>query len=443
MANNTTLNIEGEGIVKLATTTADVIVNHVQIVPNICANLLSVSAMTAEGLRVEFGKLDAQIKNADGYVLGTATNINGMYRLDTAQNSSCFMTKNSCTSILWHRRLGHISVGSMQKLNVLSINSQSNKKIASCETCILGKHAKLPFKQSVSNTTAVLELVHTDLCGPMQVSSLQSSKYFITFVDDFSGRVTVYCIENKSMVLDIFKEFKPRAETHTGNKLKILRSDNGTEYCNRAMSDFLRTSGIEHQTTVPYNPQQNGVAERMNRTLVEKARCMLFGSNLDIKFWAEAIITAAHIINRLPSSNKQQPPEDVWSKRETSLTHLRVFGCRAMAHIPKEKRSKFQPKSSRCIFVGYCTSTKGYKLYNPETRKIFTSRDVKFFEDELKVNNGENFEADRGDFYFFSEKPNQVEEVQQVQPNVIGVDDEELNDSDPDRRVARCVTKRS
>lgn len=156
----------------------------------------------------------------------------------------------------------------------------------------------MPFRDSKSKRSCILELVQSDVCGPIQQNFLLSSKYFVTFIDDFSRKVYVYGIQYKSMVLQIFKEFKNMAETQTGQKIKILRTDNGTEYCNGAMKTFLRTAEIIHQTTAPYTPEQNGVAERVNRTLIEKARCMLYEAELPITFWAEAVCTAAYLINR-------------------------------------------------------------------------------------------------------------------------------------------------
>lgn len=428
VANNMSLKIVGEGIVRLKTLSSDVTIKKVHIVPNICANLLSVSAIVDQGLRVEFDQMGCHIKNQNGFVVGTAKNENGMFKLETMPTHNNFnvIAHNNISSILWHRRLGHICAEKLNRLsNTLKVKINSNTTNNPCEVCVKGKLARLPFKESFTKSTSLLELIHTDLCGPMKISSIKSSRYILTFVDDFSKRITVYCIENKSVVFETFKAFKARAETQIGKKIKILRSDNGTEYCNHAMADFLRLNGIEHQTTVPYSPQQNGVAERFNRTLVEKARCMLFDASLDSKFWAEAVVTAAYIINRLPTKNTLQSPEEIWSSRKADLQHIRVFGCRAMAHVPKEQRTKFQSKARSFIFVGYCPSTKGYRLYDPESRKFHVNRDVKFFE-EQEDNQINKCLANNDDcFFHFNEIQNQVEEDQPnpaVMPNPAAIE---------------------
>lgn len=411
VANSTTLRVEGEGYVKLLTDSADVKIHKVLYVPDICANLLSVSAMVSMGLRLEFNSSGCKILNEQGVIQATATNINGMYRVNVCERASMAsgsLVKQSGDTMLWHRRLGHAGSEAMRRMN-----AKWTAASTPCEVCVLGKHARNQFGESSTKTTAVLELVHTDVCGPMQVKSLESSKFFVTFIDDFSRRVVVYCVEKKSSVFDVFKQFKSRAEMQTGKKIRTIRSDNGTEYCNKEMRDFLLEAGIHHQTTVPYTPEQNGVAERMNRTLVEKARCMLFDAKLPMQFWAEAVVTAAYVVNRVPARKaaNNKSPEELWTGKVPELKDLRVFGCKAMSHVPKEKRSKFDPKSKSCIFVGYSSSTKGFRLYDPVSCKFLVSRDVKFFEDEK---GGEQLKVrfdDRGHFINLPEIRNEVEEM--------------------------------
>lgn len=430
VANNTTLKVKGEGTVKLMTNNTKVTIHKVLYVPEICANLLSVSAMVKKGMRLEFHQGGCDIRDVNGETVATAKIVNGMYRLEVASSSTVsrsFAVKQDCTAMLWHKRLGHTGFDSLRRINSSWISNGS-----SCETCILGKHSRQPFGDSATVTKSVLEIVHSDVCGPMQVASLQSSRYFVTFIDDHSRKVVVYCLEKKSMVLEVFKEFKARAENQTGKKIGILRSDNGTEYCNHAMKDFLRSAGIMHQTTVPYTPEQNGVAERMNRTLVEKARCMLFEAKLSTKFWAEAVITAAYIINRIPSKSCKKSPEEIWSTKAIDLTNIRIFGCKVMAHIPKEKRGKFDPKSRSCIFVGYCNTSKGYRLYDEVTRKIFISRDVKFFEEENGAI-GEVDVAENNHFYLPKPIRNEVEEMTATIGNDDGSNDGS-NDGSSDGR---------
>ena len=155
----------------------------------------------------------------------------------------------------------------------------------------------------------MLELVHSDLCGPMEMKSLGGSAYFLTFIDDCSRKCFIYFIQSKSEVFECFKDFQAFTETQTGKRLKRLRSDNGLEYVNESMKQYLRQCGERHETTVPHNPEQNGLAERMNRTIVERARCILSDAGLKKSFWAEAVGTACYIINRSPTKGLRMTPE--------------------------------------------------------------------------------------------------------------------------------------
>ena len=161
----------------------------------------------------------------------------------------------------------------------------------------------------------------------------------------------------------------------------MLRTDNGDEFYENEFEEFCKRCSIERQNTTPYTPQQNGVAERMNKTLMEKARCMLSGAGIGQEFWAEAVGTACYLVNRSPSSALgDKTPQEVWTGKEPSLTHLKVFGCDAYVHVPKENSSKLDKKAEKCIFIGYKDGLKGYKLWNPETKKVVYSRDVVFRE---------------------------------------------------------------
>lgn len=148
-----------------------------------------------------------------------------------------------------------------------------------------------------------------------------------------------------------------------------MRSDNGTEYCNNAFTKCLREFGIIHQKSVPYNPEQNGMAERVNRTLTEKARCMLIDSKLPKRFWAEAVNNAVYVANRSPHKSLKLTPEEMWNGRKPDVSHMRVFGCAAMFFVPKQKRLKWDAKSEHGIFLGYGINCKGYRVYDVKKNK--------------------------------------------------------------------------
>jgi len=180
-------------------------------------------------------------------------------------------------------------------------------------------------------------------------------------------------MKQKSEVLDKCKEYVNLMSNTTGKRVKVLRSDNGGEYCSDAFSEYLKQQGISHQTTVPNSPAQNGLAEHMNRTLVESARSMMHHANVPTQFWAEAINTASYLKNRSPcvAVKDKTPYECMFNKKPDVYCFV---------HIPSKSRKKIDVKSKKMIFVGYPDGTKGYKLYDPVKRQFIRSRDVIFVE---------------------------------------------------------------
>ena len=233
-------------------------------------------------------------------------------------------------------------------------------------------------------STKRLDLIHSDVCGPLSVNSIGGSRYFVTFIDNFSRYIVVYPMKHKSEIHQKFTEYRLMVENMFECKIKRIRSDNGGEYTSNEFVDYLKQNGILEDETIPYSPQQNGVAERCNRTLMESVRSMLYHSNSPLKFWAKALVTAVHIRNRSPTSCfLGETPYERWYKEKPDVGHFRVFGCNAYMHVPVEKRKKLDKKSVKCVFVGYPNQSKGYKLYEPSTGKMLRSRDVIFIENEF------------------------------------------------------------
>lgn len=399
-------------------------------VPDLAINLLSVSQICKKGHEVVFTSKICKVINCEnGEVVAIGVESDGLYQLKQVNRAIACMTTAEDELMLWHRRLGHMNSQSMKILSRMSTGVSINcGELSPCVPCIKGKHQRLPFKRTGTRAEEVLELVHTDLCGPMESNSIGGNKYFLTFIDDASRRTIVYFLRSKKEVLEAFKDYKAQAENQTGRKIKRLRSDNGKEYVGRDFEDFLRSSGIIHETTVPYNPEQNGLAERRNRTIVEKARALLFDAGLDKRFWAEAVGTAVYLMNRSPAKGLTCTPEEQFTGKRPDLSHLRVFGAKAMAHVPKVKRQKWDPKSEACVFVGYATNAKGYRLYNPTTRKFLISRDVIFLCEKQQPTEGNEREVadlDRVEFY----TQGVVHQVQDRPANVVQIED---SDSDTD-----------
>lgn len=221
------------------------------------------------------------VYNINSEFLATAVLNNGVYKLIVPEN---VVANLIASGITWHRQLGHINSKYLDKMTsaLEGMNLQENVTInkMSCTICCEGKQCRLPFINEGSRSKELLHLVHTDilLCGPMEHESLAGSRYFILFIDDFSRMIHVYFIKHKNEALRCFSEFKAKVEKKTNKKIKILRSDNGCEYSNKEFNPFLKKEGIIHQRSNPYTPEQNGLSERNNRSIVEKASFLLANS---------------------------------------------------------------------------------------------------------------------------------------------------------------------
>jgi hypothetical protein len=217
----------------------------------------------------------------------------------------------------------------------------------------------------------------------MQNDSVGGNRYFITFIDDYSRMCWVYFLRNKSGALNVFKKFKAFVELQSGHKLKKLRSDRGGEYTSKEFEEFCEKQGMERQLTVAYSPQQNGVAERRNRTICEMGRSMLIEKGMPVTFWAEAVNTAVYIQNRCyTTSVAEKTPFEAFTGRKPGVKHLKVFGCLCYTHIPASLRQKWDSKAGKGVFVGYGSCEKGYRIYDLKTEKIVLSRSVIFSEDK-------------------------------------------------------------
>lgn len=247
----------------------------------------------------------------------------------------------------------------------------------------MGKQTRQVFSKGVaSRSERPLELVHADLIGPMQTLSLGGNVYVFLVTDDHSRYSWAYFLANKSDALNSFKNFKALAEKQLNIPLKALRTDGGGEFTSGDFRRYCELHGIKQQHTAPYSPQQNWVAERKNRTVVEMARSMLKEMNIPIILWANAVVAAVHLLNRSPSNAiNDLTPYEVLNGKRPSITHLRVFGCVAYVLVDSKLRRKFDSKTRRCVFVGYCEDAKAYRLFDPETKKITISRNLCFFED--------------------------------------------------------------
>ena len=219
---------------------------------------------------------------------------------------------------------------------------------------------------------------------PMPQPSLGGSRYILVSTDDYSQKSWIYFLQHKSEAFMKFRTFKQQVELEIGNKIRFFRSNRGGEYLSNGFISFCSNNGIMRELTQAHTPQQNGVSKRHNRMIMERARSMSHDCQLPIFLWTEAIAMATYLINRSPTkANLGKIPETKYRGIQPDISNLRIFGCLAYVHIPKEHRNKLDSKTQRCLFLGFGSETKAYRLYDQIRRKIIISRDVVF--DESKV----------------------------------------------------------
>lgn len=333
----------------------------VHYVAGIKRNLISNIALEDDGHNVAFvdGKVLTWAKNSSikkAKLIGQRKWYLYELKIEPSWSIQALVHEAANTNEIWHRRLGHLNfktLSTMEKM-VTRLPKLNKDHPSICKRCALGKNTRSPFHDSTRKTNNVLELIHSDLCGPMVVPSLGRFWYYILFIDDFSRKTWIYFLKCKESeeILQRFKEFKTLIENFSEHKIKTLRIDNGGEYTSDLFKRFCKESGIKREYIVPYNPEQNGVAKRKNRTTIEAARAMIFDQNLDYYLWAEACCTVVYIQNRSPHSYlKDKTLKEVFTKVKSNISHLWIFGCPLYIHVPKKKRTKLEPSLGGKVFL--------------------------------------------------------------------------------------------
>ncbi|KAJ9542941.1 LOW QUALITY PROTEIN: hypothetical protein OSB04_029447 [Centaurea solstitialis] len=339
-------------------------------IPNMIKNVLSFDLLVDQGFYYKYDyKMISVFK--DNIFYFKATPVNGLYTVNLQDNSSeiYHISKRSKDiedqTYLWHCRLGHINkkrVELLLKGGFLAISIINLLIIASLQ----------PFNNENERATDLLEIIHTDVCGPFSHVARGGYRYFITFTDDFSRYGYVYLMRHKSESFERFKEFHNEVQNQLDKRIKFLRSDRGDEYLSDEFDNHLMECGIVSQLTPPYTPQMNGVSERRNRTLLDMVRTMMCHSTLPISFWGHALETAAHILNRVPTKSVEKTPYELWKGKKPNISFLKIWDCEV--YVKRPTSEKLRPKSDKCFFVGYPKTTVGYYFYNPEENKVFVAR---------------------------------------------------------------------
>ena len=229
---------------------------------------------------------------------------------------------------IWHRMLAHVHYRALPlaRKAVEGLPKIQAKHVGVYKGCAKGKNTKKTFRSSESKEKRILEIIHFNVCSPMSSSSLSRYVYYVSFIDNFSKNTWIYFMKNKDKFFSKFKGFKTLIKNHTKKKIKTFRSDNGREFTSNEFKELCKDSGIKRELSTPYNPQQNGIAEQNNRTIMEAARDMLHDQDLPMHLWAEAARTVVYVQNRTPHRVlEKKTPEEVFSGKKPEVIHLRVF----------------------------------------------------------------------------------------------------------------------
>lgn len=385
MANEEKIQAEGKGdiTVQFSDRNGGLLVDltDVLFVPNLVANILSVGKLVEKGLKITFISNEARISKVNGEVILIAFSKNRLYEIEEQTLTVKLMNENLS---VWHRRFGHFnneSIKPVAKNKALQNISKYYEEF--CPICTLhqmkSSNSHCSFRVSA---TRPLELIHSDIVGPVEPTSQGGSKYFVSFIDDYSRHTVVFPMKSTIDVLFKFDDYRRLSENSHGMKILTIRTGSRVEYTSNDFKEYLGNHRIEHQLIIPDVPQQNLIARHVNQKLLNMTKGMIKESNIPENLWADALVTACYVINKCPSiAIYGQIPEELWTGRKVYTKHLRVFGCRASITLNCEVTfGDLDFNVTEFVFIGYSNDVNSYKLWERNKNVFFIADDVNFDE---------------------------------------------------------------
>jgi transposase InsO family protein len=363
-----------------------VYLDNVLLVPSLNLNLCSGVQVTDKGAECWQGGDDIVIRK-HGKVLMTGQKVRGMYMMNGyfvhAPGKLATVCLSERSVDIWHKRFGHVSkrqIDILAKGEVVSGMKNIGKE-NECDVCVQAKQTRESFARSSSRASTPLELVHSDVMGPIRIQGVGGERYIVTLLDDYSRYSEVICVSNKGVVARKVIEVLLRWQRQTGYNVKILRTDRGTEFKGQ-LALFALKNGIIRQSSAPEVPEQNGRAERLNRTLIERTRAILFEHQVPKELWPDAMRTASYLRNRVSTSIQEKSPYELMYDQRPDVRHLRIFGCKGSVMKRKKDRDKFEEVGEECMMVGYAENSKAWRVIVLRNGKLkyVESPNVKFQE---------------------------------------------------------------
>lgn len=381
VANGNSIPIKGYGnfkiIIKNNNVSYPVTLNGVAFAPDLSVNLISVKVLTSSGTSIKFTDRSCYIENSTTRIpFGNLTNSSYILKIVHSNNDSLSNFQASSCIHEWHRKMSHRNIDHIQKIKkVLNLNIDPCKCPPECESCFKGKFHSLPFPKVSEKPMSPRDVITSDVCGPFRTESLGGARYFVTFTCANSDYTEIATIKCKSQVKTELISYINRCKTQFGNCPKTIRTDRGGEFMDNEIQTFLKQNGINFQCSSPRCPEQNGISERKNRTLVEAIRTQLLSKNLPKFLWAEALHHAVNTFNAIPKKSEFSSPKEVFFGKSFNFAFIE-FGSSVYFLTDPTNRSKLAERGSPGIFVGHDFNSKGYRIFS--NGKIFVARHVKF-----------------------------------------------------------------
>ena len=358
-------------------------------VPKLHVNLMSVRCMTNTNIEVMLSK-DYSSLSLEGSILAWGPKISNLFTYNAFSTTKTAEMANYTASVpeitLWHHRLVHTNYSTLEKMarsnTSIGLNTQMKfEPTLQCQHCPFRKQTHAPFRGTEHSATNISDVIVSDICGPFK-HSIGGYKYFVTWIDMKCRYTNVDFLKDKecATVSDSFKRYMSMISRQKNANVKRVRTDNGGEYMGKEFQLICEHEGIIHETTPPYTPKHNGIAERYNRTLQEGALTIRHDANLSGRFWVSAIHTVNFVRNQIIHSHLDTSPYEAFWKSKPKIDWLRTYGSKCWALIPKVTRGKGTYKSADGIMVGYFDDSKAYNIWIPHMQTVLKARDVIFDE---------------------------------------------------------------
>ncbi|KAL1207757.1 Retrovirus-related Pol polyprotein from transposon TNT 1-94 [Cardamine amara subsp. amara] len=382
------VDIKGKGSISLTDMNGEPrIMTYVYYILDLKSNIISLGQATEAGcdIRLKGGYLT--MRDAQGKLLAKAPRSkNRLYKVCMDfQDNACLNLLSISESNRWHARFGHINletIKSMKQRELVQGLPQVKFEKEICSSCLFGKQTRQTFPQATSyRASTILELVHGDLCGPITPSTVAGNRFIFVLIDDHSRYMWTALLKEKSSAFEKFKNFKNLVEKETGTRIKTFRTDRGGEFVSQEFNEYCANAGIQRHLTTPYSPQQNGVVERRNRTMMEMIRSILKHMRVPNYLWGEEVRHSTYLLNRIATmALTDKTSYEVFKKQKPRIDHLRIFGCIGYAKIDSHLLRKLDDRWKMLVHLGTEPGSKAYRLLDPQTRRVVVSRDVIFDE---------------------------------------------------------------